>query len=138
MSKLDLTYAVWDVDGIVGAALESPVDESEYSGTDKHPARLKTTAAVRKTEIIFEYFLCIKIPFRSDYLKGIISKKTRLFYPKKRTYSFSMSSFSSFSAASSASVTSSSPGFTAIFARNLRPIMEKPMRRRIIPRPVMV
>ncbi len=29
MSKLDLTYAVWDVDGIVGAALESPVDESE-------------------------------------------------------------------------------------------------------------
>ena len=75
MSKLDLTYAVWDVDGIVGAALESPVDESEYSGTDKHPARLKATAAVKMAEINLEYFLCIKIPFRSDCLKGIISKK---------------------------------------------------------------
>jgi hypothetical protein len=74
MSKLDLTYAVWDVDGAVGTALESPVAESEYSGTDTHPARLKATAAVKMTEINLEYFLCIKIPFRSDYLKGIISK----------------------------------------------------------------
>ncbi len=29
MSKLDLTYAVWDVDGAVGTALESLVEESE-------------------------------------------------------------------------------------------------------------
>ncbi len=75
MSKLDLTYAVWDVDGIVGAALESTVDESEYSGTDKHPARLKATAAVKTIETNLKHFLCIKNPFRSDYLKGIISKK---------------------------------------------------------------
>lgn len=76
MSKLDLTYAVWDVDGAVGTALESPVAESEYSGTDTHPARLKVTAAVKTIETNSEHFLCIKIPFRSDYLKGIISKKS--------------------------------------------------------------
>lgn len=75
MSKLDLTYAVWDVDGAVGTALESPVAESEYSGTDTHPARLKVTAAVKTIETNLEHFLRIKIPFRSDYLKGIISKK---------------------------------------------------------------
>ena len=70
MSKLDLTYAVWDVDGIVGAALESPVDESEYSGTDKHPARLKATAAANTIETNLEHFLCIKKSLQVRLPKG--------------------------------------------------------------------
>ena len=70
MSKLDLTYAVWDVDGIVGAALESPVDESEYSGTDKHPARLKATAAVKTIETNIKHFLFIKKSLQVRLTKG--------------------------------------------------------------------
>ena len=70
MSKLDLTYAVWDVDGIVGAALESPVDESEYSGTDKHPARLKATAAGKTIETNLKHFLCIKKSLQVRLPKG--------------------------------------------------------------------
>ncbi len=70
MSKLDLTYAVWDVDGAVGAALESPVAESEYSGTDTHPARLKVTAAVKTIETNLEHFLCIKNSLQVRLPKG--------------------------------------------------------------------
>ena len=47
-----------------------PVDESEYSGTDKHPARLKATAAVKTIETNLKHFLCIKKSLQVRLPKG--------------------------------------------------------------------